>query len=141
MAIKKRKVGPGRFVLLDETMLETDFSCQLTNLVVSWTDEAEDDVEVLCGDVEPGDITWSATAGGTMYQDRDLDGLVQWTWENKGKVYDSVFVANDADGTQVTGKVQVKPLDFGGEVGGTSPTSDFEWPYVGEPAIDTYASS
>lgn len=140
MTLYKRVVGPGRFTLYEtsgdpEVTTETDFSCQLTTATVAWSDETEDAISVLCGDEEPGDTTWSATISGTMHQDRRVDGTVRWTWENKGGVFDSVFVANDADGIQVSGRVKVKPIDFGGDVK-TSPTSDFEWEYVGDPVIE-----
>lgn len=138
--IKKRRIGPGRFALTDLiTQLETAFSCQLTACTVAWSDETEDDTEVLCGDIEPGDVTWSAAVSGSMFQDRDINGLVQWTWENKGKKFGFVFVANDADGTQVTGQLTVKPLDFGGEVK-VSAASDFEWACVGEPKIEAFTA-
>lgn len=136
MAIKKRVIGPGAFKLLDANGLATDFSCQLTTMTVAWSDDTGDDIAVLCGDEEKGDTTWSATASGTMYQDRDLAGLVAWTWTHKGETFDSIFVGNTDDGSEVFGRITVKPLDFGGDVK-TSPTSDFEWSYVGEPVIRT----
>jgi hypothetical protein len=140
MTLYRRVVGPGRFTLTSvagepPVETETDFSCQLTTATIAWSDETEDPISVLCGDEEPGDTTWSATISGTMHQDRRPAGLVRWTWEHKGEVFDSVFVANDADGIQVSGRVKVKPLDIGGDVK-TSPTSDFEWEYVGEPVIE-----
>lgn len=142
MTLYKKVVGPGRFTLYETdgtvdppVTTETDFSCQLTTATVAWSDETEDPISVLCGDEEPGDTTWSATISGTMHQDRRVDGTVRWTWENKGGVFDSVYVANDADGIQVSGRVKVKPIDFGGDVK-TSPTSDFEWEYVGDPVIE-----
>lgn len=140
MTLYKKVVGPGRFTLYETTgeppvETETDFSCQITTATIAWSDETEDPISVLCGDEEPGDTTWSATISGTMHQDRRATGLVRWTWDNKGKVFDSVYVANDADGIQVSGRIKVKPLDIGGDVK-TSPTSDFEWEYVGEPVIE-----
>lgn len=140
MTIHKRVVGPGRFTLYETTgeppvTTETDFSCQLTSATIAWSDETEDPISVLCGDEEPGDTTWSSTISGTQHQDRRATGLVRWTWDNKGKVYDAIYVANDADGIQVKGRVKVKPLDIGGDVK-TSPTSDFEWEFVGDPVIE-----
>lgn len=134
MTLYKKPIGPGRLTLTDADGLATDFSCQLTSTTVAWSDDTGDPVDVLCGEEEPGDTTWSATISGTMYQDRRLQGLVAWTWAHKGEKFDSVFVGNNDDGTQVTGKVTVKPLDFGGDVK-ASPTSDFEWAYVGEPSM------
>lgn len=140
MAIKKRVIGPGSLVLLDaDTSMETDFSCQLTSCTVAWSDETEDSEAVLCGDESGGDVTWSATIAGSMFQDRDLNGLVQWTWEHKGDQFEFEYVANDEDGTLVRGKVTVKPLDFGGDVK-TSGKSDFEWNCVGEPVIEAATS-
>lgn len=134
--IRKYKVGPGT-LKLGETGTETDFSCQITNAVVAWSDETGDTIAVLCGDEEPGDTTWSATLSGTMYQDPGTTteaGLVEWTWANKGLTFPAVFIPSTDAGKQVTGTLVVKPLDFGGEVK-TSPTSDFEWAFVGEPVL------
>jgi len=136
MPLSKMKVGPGRFTLYDgadATGTPTDFSCQLTATTVAWSDETGDPIDVLCGEEEPGDTTWSATIAGSMYQDPAI--LLPWTWENKGRTFFSRFVPSDAAGKMVTGRVTVKPLDFGGDVK-TSATSDFEWSYVGEPQIE-----
>lgn len=135
MAIQRMKVGPGRLTLLDNSVTPaaaTEFSHQLTTAVVSWDDDTGDPIDVLCGETEAGDVSWSATLSGTLYQDADV--LVPWTWQHKGETFDAQFVPSDASGKQVTGRLTVKPLDFGGDVK-TSPTSDFEWAFVGEPQI------
>lgn len=110
----------------------TAFSCQITSAVVAWSDDAEDDLAVLCGDEEPGEITWSATLSGDMVQDPDV--LVPWTWTHKGEKFRSVFIPSTLAGKQVVGVLVVKPLDFGGEVQSTA-SSGFEWEYVGEPSM------
>lgn len=108
-----------------------DFSCQITSGTVEWEEDAEDDLTVLCGDTEPGEITWSAAISGSMVVDPDQ---AQWTWDNKGKKFPAVYIPSNAAAKQVVGVVVVKPLPFGGEVK-TTATADFEWPYVGEPAM------
>lgn len=116
---------------------EQDWSCQVTNAVVAWSDDTEDNIAVLCGDEEEGDVTWSAALSGTVIQDpgtESEDGMVQWTWENKGKKFPALFIPSNTAQKQVVGSLIVKPLDFGGEVK-TTPTSDFEWAYVGEPVL------
>lgn len=118
-------------VVITPTGGEADFSCQITTATVEWSDEEEDTLAVLCGDEEPGEITWSASLAGSMVTDPEL---AEWTWTNKGKKFSAVFIPSNVAAKQVVGTVVVKPLPFGGEVK-TTATADFEWPYVGEPAL------
>lgn len=129
--------GAGVAAAITPTGGEQDFSCQITNAVVAWSDETGDPISVLCGDEEEGDVTWSATLSGSVVQDpgtEAVDGMVQWTWENKGRKFPALFIPSNTAMKQVVGSLVVKPLDFGGEVK-TTATSDFEWAYVGEPVL------
>lgn len=110
---------------------ESDWSCQVTSATVEWSDDTEDDLNVLCGDTEPGETTWTATIGGSLVTDPDG---AQWTWDNKGKKVSCLFIPSNAAAKQVVGTVVVKPLPFGGDVK-TTATADFSFPYVGEPVM------
>jgi hypothetical protein len=130
------KLGPGTLTL-GPVGTPMDASCQLANAVVQWDKDVEDDITVLCGDVVPGGATYSAALAGSFLQDlSEEDGLVAYTWENKGTVVDFEFVPNTAAGATVTGQVTIDPLDIGStEDYGAVLTSDFEWACVGEPAV------
>ena len=106
-----------------------DFSCQITSGIVEWKDDEEDSTPVLCGDEEPGDITWSASISGNMIVDPDQ---AQWTWDHKGETFPGIYIPSNAAAKQVVGTVRVKPLPFGGDVK-TTARADFDWPFIGEP--------
>ena len=62
------KLGPGTLTV-GETGTAVDFTCQVTAARVEWTADAEDDVEVLCGESVPGARTYSAVLSGTIFND------------------------------------------------------------------------
>lgn len=137
MAVKYHKLGPGVLTLGDAGVM--DASCQLQNGEVAWDKDEEDPVTVLCGDVIPGAVTYTATFSGTMVQDLADDGIVEWTWDNKGTEQDFVYVPNDTAAKQVSGTLIVDPLTVGStEDFGATMTSDFEWTIVGEPTLGAY---
>jgi hypothetical protein len=130
------RLGPGTLQLGDVATL-MDASCQLANGVVAWDKDAEDPITVLCGDTVAGSVTYSATLSGNFLQDLLLeDGLVAWTWANKGVAVPFTYTPNTAAGATVTGSVVVDPLDVGSDEDyGAVMTSDFEWDIVGEPVL------
>lgn len=131
------KLGPGE-IRIGETGSEVDFSAQLTGATVSWDNDSEDDTPVLSGDVIAGDRSYTATISGNVFQDLGaVDGLVEWTWTNKGVEVPIVYVPSSAAGRAVTGRVIVDPIDVGGDEVKTRPRSDFEWSFVGEPELGT----
>jgi hypothetical protein len=132
------KLGPG-LVTIGETGTPVDFSCQVTACTVAWEVKADDPVTVLCGDSIPGARTYSAKATGTLFSDVGLaSGIVAYSWEHKGETVPFVFVPNDEAATQVTGNVIMDPLSVGGDTAGANMTSDFDWAFVGEPALSAY---
>lgn len=134
MPVKRYTVGPGTLIVGD-TGSPQEISCQITSAVVAWSVESEDDVDLLCGDVAPGDEEFTAVINGTLYQDlSEAQSFVEFTWDNKGEVLPLRYVPSTAAGKEITGSVKMRPLDVGGEAK-TKPTSDFEWPFVGEPVI------
>lgn len=135
MAAKTYRMGPGTLVLGDAgDSMEID--CQITSGTVSWDVDSEDDVPLLCGEDDPGDETFTSQLAGNLFQDISTDGIVTWSWDHKGEAVPFEFVPSTAEGRRVVGIVKVRPLDLGGEAK-TKPRSDFEWPCVGEPVLES----
>ena len=130
------KLGPGTLTL-GETGTSQDASCQLTGAVVAWDKDKADDITVLCGDVVAGGTTYSATLSGTFLQDLSADdGIVAYSWANKGLAVAFTFTPNTDAGATVTGTLIIDPIDVGStDDYGSTMTSDFEWDCVGEPAL------
>lgn len=131
------KMGPGSLVI-GETGTPLEISCQITACTVEFETDAEDDVPTLCGGTLAGDETETATLTGTIIQDLSDDGIVEYTWANSGTVQPVVFIPNTDVGKQILGSVKIRSLNVGGDVK-TSPTSDFEWPFVGLPTMEAVA--
>lgn len=129
------KLGPGT-MKIGAIGTETDMSCLLQNATIAWSVDAEDDTNVLCGDTVPGARTYSATISGNALQDlTEKEGLVAFTWAHKGEAVPLTFTPNDEAGATVTGTVVIDPLDVGGDTYGSVMNSDFEYAFVGEPAL------
>lgn len=136
MATATTLLGPGT-ITIGETGSLVDFSAQLLGGTVEWDKDTEDDVAVLDGGVLAGETTYTATIKGEVFQDLgEVDGLVAWTWANKGTEVPLVFVPNTAAGQQVSGTVIVDPLAVGGDEAKKRMRSDFEWAFVGEPVLE-----
>lgn len=135
------RLGPGEFTF-GPTGTPMDASCQLANAVVAWEKDADDDITTLCGDTAAGSVIYTATISGTLLQDlTEEDGVVAYTWSNKGLAVDFTFTPNTAAGATVTGVVVIDPLDVGStEDYGAVMTSDFEWACVGEPTLTIAAT-
>lgn len=135
------KLGPGT-IQIGATGTEVDFDCQVTAAHVDWEVDEGDSVTVLCGDTVPGARTYSASFAGTLLQDLGVaDGIVAYSWANKGATVPFKFVPNTAAGQQVTGDLIVDPLSVGGDESGQNMTSDFEWAIVGEPVLGPLAAA
>jgi hypothetical protein len=127
------KLGPGKLTI-GTTGTTLDLSCQLSKAFVEWDKDKEDDTEVLCGEAIPGGITYTGKLTGTVLLDLSDDGMVDFTWAEKGNQHPFVFVPNTAAGKQVSGTLTVDPLNVGGEEVKKNMKVDFEWDIVGEPA-------
>lgn len=127
-------LGPGSLVL-GEIGTQLDLSCQLTNARVSWEVDAEDSEVTLCGDVIGGARTYTATLAGSVFQDVQADGVIDYTWKNKGAEVPFKFVPADTEKAVITGRVIIDPVEIGGNVRARN-KSDFEWTCVGEPVFD-----
>lgn len=141
MASPKRKplvLGPGTLTVGDVGS-PLDMSCQLTNTVIGWEADSEDAEPTLCGGSLAGDRIYSATLSGNVAQDLEKDGVIDWTWKNKGKTVPFSFTPlNDRSTTKVTGNVTIDPLSLGGDAGKRA-MSEFEWSIVGDPTFTTDA--
>jgi len=130
-----RKLGPGALAI-GSVGSSVDFAPRCTSAKVTWKVDSSDDVQVLSGDTEAGDRTYTATLEATVYQD-DLyagaGGLVDWTWAHKGTQVPFTYTPYTG-GRAITGELIVDPLDVGGDVGKKN-TSDVKWACVGEPEL------
>ena len=142
MTVNSVKLGPGT-LQLGETGTGFDASCQMTGGIVGWDKDKADDITALCGDIVAGGTTYSATLSGTFIQDLgEDDGLVAYTWTNKGTEVPFVFTPNDASGQAVNGRCIIDPIDVGStDDYGSTMTSDFEWDCVGEPTLAPFVAA
>lgn len=127
---RSQKLGPGE-LKIGETGTELDLSAQMTAVTITWENDEGEAVNVLSGESLPGDDNFSATLEGTVMQDFTTDGVIDWTWRNKGSVVPIKFLPS-ANGAEVSGQVKIAPVNLGGEVN-TRNTSDMSWSFVGEP--------
>ena len=133
MTVSYNKLGPGTLEL-GEVGTAVDYSCQLTGATIAWDASKDDDVTTVCGDTLPGATTYTAVLSGTAVQDlADAAGLAKFSWDNKGQPVAVSFVPSTEAGATFTGVVTIGPLDVGGDTAGENMTSDFEWPFVGDP--------
>lgn len=128
---KRLTLGPGS-LKLGEVGSELDMSCQLTNARVTWEVDAEDATPTLCGGSVGGARTYTATLACALFQDIEADGVIDYSWKNKGTEVPFKFVPDEAGSALVQGTVTVDPINIGGDVR-TRPTSEIEWACVGEP--------
>jgi hypothetical protein len=139
MTVVESKVRTGSLILggVDTTNGGIEFSCQAS--AVSITSEFEEDgdtLETLCGDSILPATTESATLNFTAVQDfEDTDGLVRWSWAHSLEVVEFSWTPNKTKVPRITGTVQARRLDFGGEVNKRL-TSDAEWPIQSGPNFD-----
>lgn len=138
MPVEVVKTGPGT-IALGETGTETDFSAQVTSIVLTPEVDEGDDVTTLSGEIVPGEDQESYTLSGTLFQDLRESGIVAYSWANKGTVVPFTFTPNTDAAASFTGEIKVRALAVGGDVDANA-TSDFEWPCVGVP-VPTWGTS
>lgn len=133
MTVNYGKLGPGT-LSFGEVGTALDASCQATGVTLTADVNQDDDVTTLCGDVASGATTYKWKLTGTFLQDlANPDGIVAFSWENKGKIVPFTFTPSTADVASVTGECVMNPLDIGHDTAGENMTSDFEFACVGEP--------
>lgn len=135
MAVATTPLGPGTLTL-GETTASLDVSCQLIGAQVEADKTKEDDETTLCGDVVTGDVTYTYTLSGTMFQDLAIaGGVVDYTWTNTGQTVPFVFTPNTVAAAKVEGDVLIDPLMVGGDEPKAKMRSEFTWDIVGTPTF------
>ena len=116
----------------------SDFSCQVTNLVVTADyDNDGDPVSTLCGETLGAPRKNNGyKLTGTFIQDFDSPtGLWAFSFDHELEEVPFTFVPNDTgDCPTITGTVIVEMADFGGDMR-TRNTSDFEWNMTEKPSL------
>lgn len=138
MTVNVLNMGPGSLVLGDVGSPKS-FSSQVTNCRITPSVDKGDPINVLSGEQVQGDRDESFVLAGTFVQDfGTLNGLSEWTWDNRGDDLAFVFIPNTAAGRQISGTVTVEATEIGGDVK-TKPSTDFEWTLVGAPTLGAVA--
>lgn len=136
MTVTAKPLGPG-LLTIGETGDAKELSVRCTSAAVEWERDKEDDIPVLSGDEVAGEVKYSATLKGKILQDFDSDGLLAWSWQNKGEIMPCIFVPRTDSSIQVTGNVRINPFNLGGDVKKQN-DSDFELDFIGEPVLDAH---
>lgn len=128
MSITDSRLGPGTLTL--GTM--TGAGCQMSNVKMVPSTDSEDGTPTLC-DPNPAPLVETKwTLEGEAVQDWELnDGFVEFCRLNDGTVVTFEWTPNTAKGVKYSGSVQVRAVEFGGDVGKQN-TTDFEFPVVGD---------
>lgn len=141
MANTASRVRRGVFTLktADDTAAVV-FSCDPTSIVLSpEAGDTGDDLEVLCGDNvvgQPSATKWTLNITSIQQMEdanTDANSLVLYALKNDLKQADFTFKPGPTTKT-FYGNVTVIAIGIGGEVGGTAPTSEAEWPMSGPPS-------
>lgn len=127
-------LGPGSLIL-GSVGTQLDMSCQLTEISFQAEGESEDSENTLCGDVIAGARTYTYTMSGSLFQDVQPEGVIDFTWKHAGTEVPFKFVPDAAGTAAVTGRVTIDPLTIGGTVKQKN-KSEFEWSCVGTPLFD-----
>jgi hypothetical protein len=135
MSPKTTKLGPG-LLTIGATGSEIDISCNLIGARIKTNVDTEDPVTYLCGDQEPGTMTFDSELTGTLNIDV-VDGaasLFDLSWSAKGS--EQPFVYEPFTGVvSAAGVLVITPLDLGADAFGDRLNSEFTWPLVGDPTF------
>lgn len=126
-------LGPGSLTFTVDGA-EADFACQVTTIKITTDSDSDDPIPVLCGQSVAGDSTDTFALEANFLQDYDKDGCIDWSWLNMNKEVPFTFVPNSARQLEVSGVVQVKAMEIGGDVKKKN-TSEVEWPIIGTPTL------
>jgi hypothetical protein len=128
MTVVDSRLGPGTLTL--GTM--TGAGCQMSNVRLVPDRTEEDGTPTLC-DPKPAPLietTWSLQGSAVQDWEED-DGFVEFCRTNDGATVTFEWVPNTAKQITYYGSVQVRAVEFGGDVGKQN-TTDFEFPVVGD---------
>lgn len=112
-----------------------DMTAQVRSVSVEFSEDVGDDRPTLSGDVLAGKATYPATVTGTVIQDLSEDGVVEYTWTNRGRVVPFTLVPSNTAQRSISGNLRIAPLNVGGEAGEEGPEADFEWAVIGDPVL------
>lgn len=143
MPVKSYKLGPGTLEL-GTSPTNLDVTAQVRSMLVRVTERVTrvEPIPVLSGEELEGTETvdHDATLVGNVIQDPTVGGMVDFTWTNRGLPVACRFVPSTAAGRVVTGTVVPIPLDFGGDVDGTTrPESAISWRFTAFPDLGELA--
>lgn len=143
MPVKSYVLGPGTLEL-GTTPAAMDVSAQVRSMLVRTAERVTrvEAIPVLSGEELEGTETvdHDATLVGNVIQDPTVDGMVDFTWTNRGVPVFVRFVPSTSVGREVTGTVVPVPLDFGGDVDRTTrPEAAITWRFTEFPDLGTVA--
>lgn len=134
MTVYQTELGPGVLDLGAAGTL-TSFASQVTKCALVPKHDEEDDIPVLSGEVVAGDLTTSWTLEGELLQDfGTAKSLSEWTMTNNGKTFPFTFTPKKTGSKKVTGNVQVRATQIGGDVKKRN-RADFTFKVIGDPVI------
>lgn len=117
------------------------FACQATNVTITPSfDDSGDAVTTLCGDSLEPSTTTSWTISITAVQDfNNPDGFIAYAFLNNLETVTFSWTPNgDSGAIVVTGSVQVRAVEFGGDVA-TNLDTTAEWNIIGDPVVAAWA--
>jgi hypothetical protein len=130
MTVTDSRLGPGTLTL--GTM--TGAGCQMGNVKLVPSRDEEDGTPTLCEPKPAPLITTTWALEGTAVQDWEKDdGFVEFCRLNDGTTVPFSWVPNTGKGITYAGNVQVRAVEFGGDVAKQN-TTDFAFPVVGDVA-------
>lgn len=127
MPITDSRLGPGTLTL--GTL--TGAGCQMANVKLVPDRSEEDGTPTLC-DPKPAPLietTWALEGSAVQDWEKD-DGFVEFCRLNDGTTVPFSWVPNSGKGVTYSGSVQVRAVEFGGDVAKQN-TTDFSFPVVG----------
>lgn len=143
MPVKSYKLGPGTLEL-GTNPDNLDVSAQVRSMLVRAAERVTrvEPIPVLSGDELEGaeTVDHDFTLVGNVIQDPTVDGMVDFTWAHKGQPVALRFIPSTTAGRVVTGTVVPVPLDFGGDVDGTTrPEAAITWRFTADPDLGVVA--
>lgn len=134
MVNKTYTTGPGTLTIGTDPD-DQEWAAQVKSVTVEWDVDSEDDEYVLSGETVSGEDVYTATLSGSCFQDISANGMTRYSWAHKGETLAVRFVPNTVEDVEITGNIKMRPISVGGDVKAKA-QSDFEFPFVGEPAMD-----
>lgn len=127
-------LGPG-ILYFGESGSAMDMSAQCTSVKIEFTGESDNPETVLSGAQIAGTRNYTANLSATIFQDLAADGVIDWSWKNRGTEVAVTFVPEKSQKALVEGTVVVDPITLGGDVPNKN-KSDFTWQFVTTPTFD-----